>query len=386
MADEQGLYAIVRPNGNKWWRFDYTLNGRRNTMSFGVYPDVSLAQARALREQCRKKVAAGVDPVEAAKGEKALRERNAADTFARASEDYIQSLREKNRAASTIKKHEWLLQDLARPLAKMAIRDITAADILPLLKKIEARGNRDTAHTLRATLGSVFRFCVYNLRADNDPTFALRGALLPVEEQHHAAITDEKEFGGLLRAIDEFDGWPTLKVALQIMALCYPRPVELRHAEWGHFDFKEKVWTIPEHLAKMRRPHDIPLSSQALTIIQGLKPISGDSQYVFPSLRSLRKVISENGMNSALRRMGYMKEEHTSHGFRASASSILNQRKYGFHPDVIERSLAHIDKNQVRRAYNRHEYWDERVVMAQAWADICDALKLQKRRDNDDLI
>ncbi|MGP2491124.1 tyrosine-type recombinase/integrase [Mesorhizobium sp. PUT5] len=164
LSDEKSLYLLVQVNGSKPWCFDYKLNGRRNTMSFGSYPDVSLAQARERREQCCEKIAKGIDPVQATRQEKVERELVEADTFGRASEDHIQSLRDKNRAGATIKKHEWLLQDLARPLAKMGIRDITAADILPLLKKIEARGNRDTAHTLRATLGSVFRFCVYNLR------------------------------------------------------------------------------------------------------------------------------------------------------------------------------------------------------------------------------
>jgi integrase len=272
---------------------------------------------------------------------------------------------------------------MAAPLAAKPITEIKAGDILPVLKKVEARGNRESAHTLRATIGSVYRFAIANLLAEYDPTFALRGSLLPVEEGHQAAITDEKGFGGLLRSVDEFDGWITLRAALQIMAICYPRPIELRKAEWGHFDFEAKVWTIPAHLTKMRRPHDIPLSLQALAIIEALRPISGDSQYVFPAMRSMKNVISENGMNSALRRMGYTKEEHTSHGFRASASSILNRRK--FHPDVIERSLSHVEPNKIRRAYNRYEYWDERIDMAQKWADICDELKARKRR-NDDLV
>lgn len=163
-----------------------------------------------------------------------------------------------------------------------------------------------------------------------------------------------------------------------------PRPVELRLSEWSHFDLDEKVWHIPAHLTKMRREHDIPLSRQALAIVKRLRPVSGGGKYVFPSLRSDARVLSENAMNSALRRMGYEKDEQTAHGFRSSASSILNRRK--FHPDVIERSLAHVDPNKVRSAYDRYEYWDERVELAQAWADICDELKQTRRRNNDDLV
>jgi integrase len=383
MGDSDGLYVIVQPNGAKWWRFDYRIGGVRKTMSMGIYPDIALVEARSSRDQARKLVANEVDPVEQKRKEARAKVVARGNTFGKIADDYIDHLQALGRSERTITKNTWLLKTLAAPLAHKPITDIKAGDILPILKKIEAKGHRDTAHTLRATIGTVFRFAVNNLLAEYDPTFALRGALLPVEEEHHPAIIDEKRFGGLLRAVDDYDGWITLRAALQIMALCFPRPVELRKAEWSHFDLEANmpVWTIPEHLAKMRRPHDVPLPWQARDIINGLKPISGDSKYVFPSLRSMNRVISENGMNSALRRMGYTKHEHTSHGFRSSASSILNRRK--FHPDVIERALAHLEQNKVRRAYNRYEYWDERIELAQKWADICDELKARKRRSDD---
>lgn len=387
LTDGDGLYALVQPSGSIWWRFDYYRpTGGRNTMAFGTYPEVSLKQARDKRGGARQLVAAGIDPAEKAKIEAKLKQEIAADRFANLVDDYIDHLKALKRSEATIAKAEWLLRDLAAKLAVKPVREIIPADILPILLDLQAKGRLESAHRLRGILGKVYRFAIPNLRADNDPTWALRGALRPVQTKSYAAVVQERPYGALLRAIDDYDGWPTLKAALQIMALCYPRPGELRFAEWTHLDLDATipVWTIPAHIAKMRREHDIPLSQQALGILENLKRITGNQKYVFPALRGNDRVLSECGMNAALRRLGYTKDEHTPHGFRSSASTILNGRR--FDGDVIERSLAHLDENRVRRIYNRYEYWDERIALAQAWADICDGLKKRSDRRFDDLI
>lgn len=387
IADGGGLYVLIQPTGAVYWRYDYKMSDKRKTMALGIYPDVSLERAREKHKAARTLVADGTDPIERAKEEEATKAVAESNTFGKVALEYIDHLRALGRAEATITKNTWLLTDLAAQLGKKPITKIKAGDILPVLKKVEVRGNRDSAHTLRATIGSVFRFAISqpSMNLTHDPTWALRGSLLPVEEGNFAAITEERPFGGLLRAVDEYDSI-IMRSALQIMALCFPRPGELRKSEWSHFDLDGNmaVWTIPAHLAKMRREHDIPLSWQARDILKRLKLITGDGKYAFPSLRSRKKIISENGLNAALRRMGFTKLEHTAHGFRASASTILNGRK--FDHDVIERALAHLEPNKVRRAYNRYEYWDERIELAQKWADICDELKARKRRNHDDII
>jgi integrase len=239
-----------------------------------------------------------------------------------------------------------------------------------LLKKIERSGRRETARRLRATISAVFRLAIVTLRAETDPTSALKGALLRPQVQHRAAITDERRLGGLMRSIDEFDGWPTLRAAILFTALTCTRPGEVRGATRSEFDLAKATWRIPEERAKMRRPHEVPLSRQALAVLDEIWPLSDHATLVFPSIRSNRKPLSENAMNSALRRMGYTQEEMTSHGFRSTASTILNER--GFRPDVIEAVLGHQSENVVRRAYNRATYWPERVELMQKWADMLD--------------
>lgn len=384
LRDSDGLYVIIQPHGAKWWRFDYMRPDKsRNTMSLGTYPDVTLAEARTRRDKARSHLKEGFDPVQQSKAEEAERQKGRDNTFGAIADEYLSRLEKQGRSPNTLTKNDWYLKVLAADLADRPIREITAAEILKVVKKIEASGRIETAHRARSGISSVFRLAVSTLRADTDPTFALRGALLPKNSTPQAAITDEKKFGGLLRSVDEFDGWPTLRAALQIMALCFPRPLELRKAEWEHVDLEKGEWEIPAEIMKMRRPHAIPLSRQAIAIFKEVGKFSGDGRLVFPSIRNAEKLLSENAMNSALRRMGYLKEEHTSHGFRSSASTILNARR--FHPDVIERSLSHVDQNQTRRTYNRYEYWEERVDMMQAWADLCDEFKVG-RRDNADLI
>lgn len=375
LSDGGGLHLLVRPGGGKLWRFRYRFAGRENMLALGPYPAVSLATARDRRDEAKKLIAAGTDPAVKRKLDKvalAVANRN---TFGALVSEYISKLEENGSAKSTLDKNRWLLEDLAASLAKRPITAITPAEILMLLQRIEKTGRRETARRLRGTIGSVFRHAIVTLRATNDPTFALRGALLRPNVQHRAAITDERELGALMRSIDEYDGWPTLRAALQLVALTMTRPGDVRHMRRSEIVFPKAVWRIPAERMKMRRPHDVPLSTQALAILRDVWELSDRADLVLPSIRAASKPLSENAMNSALRRMGFAKDEMTAHGFRSAASTILNER--GCNPDVIEAALAHQDEDDVRRAYNRATYWPERVKLMQHWADLLDEFKRQ---------
>lgn len=291
----------------------------------------------------------------------------------------MEKLKKEGRADRTISKVKWLL-DFAYPtIGDKCIRDIDTASILAALRRVEVRGRYESARRLRSTIGTVFRYAIATARAEADPTIALRGALISPTVTPRAAITDPKALGGLLRAVDAFDGQPSTRAALKLMAMLFPRPGELRAAEWGEFDFESSVWIIPEARMKMRRPHRVPLSRQAVSVLTSLREISGGGSLLFPSVRSDSRPISDNTLNAALRRMGYGKEEATAHGFRATASTLLNECGK-WHPDAIERQLAHIENNDVRRAYARAEHWEERMKMMQWWADYLDELESKNAR------
>jgi len=276
-------------------------------------------------------------------------------------------------APSTISKTRWLLFDLARPIAKRPIADIIPAEILQVLKRVEKSGRRETARKLRGVIGGVFRHAIVTLRATSDPTVPLRGALLRPKVTHRPAITDERALGALMLSIDEYDGSPTIRAGLQLVALTMTRPGDVRFMRRDEINFDRAIWRIPAERMKMRRPHDVPLSRQATAILRDIWPLSDFGDLVLPSIVSVHRAISENGMNSVLRRMGYGKDEMVAHGFRATASTILNER--GVNPDVIEAALAHQDENAVRRAYNRATYWPERVRLMQSWADLLDEFR-----------
>ena len=373
LADGDGLYLLVQTSGSKLWQLRYRYLEKENILSFGKYPLVSLLDAREKRDDAKRLLIGGINPSTKRKEEKVAALTEARTTFGLIAEEYVARMRERDAAAATVTKAEWLLENLASPLARRPIKEITAAEILQLLQKIEKSGRRETARRLRGVLGSVFRLAIVTLRADTDPTLALRGALQPPKANGRAAITDERKFGQLLAAIDDYDGWPTLKAALQFLALTCVRPGEVRGATRDEFDLKKTVWHIPAERMKMRAPHDVPQSRQALRVLEEVWPLSEDGGLVFPSIRSNRRPLSENAMNAALRRMGYGKDEVTAHGFRVTASTILNARNYD--PDVIEAVLAHQDKNAIRRTYNRATYWKQRVTLMQEWGDLLDALK-----------
>jgi integrase len=378
VSDGGGLFLIVQPNGSKLWRLRYFFLGKERSLSMGAYPAVSLADARARREQAKRLIAAGTDPSVQKKLDRLAAENASRNTFGLVATEYISNLEANGAAPSTIKKNRWLLQELTTPLAKRPIAEITPAEILDLLKRIERSGRRETARRLRGHIGAVFRLAVVTLRATSDPTFALQGALLKPNTKPRAAITDEREFGGLLRAIDTFDGWPTIGAGLKFCALTFARPGEVRAAKRSEINFEKAVWRIPAERTKMRRPHDVPLSHQAIAVLWDIWPVSELSELIFPSTRSFQRPLSENAFNSALRRLGYTQDEMTAHGFRSSASTILNEN--GFNPDVIEAALGHQQENLIRRAYNRATYWPERVALMQKWADMLDHFRAQSAR------
>ncbi|SKA40322.1 Integrase, partial [Enhydrobacter aerosaccus] len=365
---------LVKPSGSRLWNQAYRFGGKQKKLSHGAYPSVSLATARLLRDEARKLLASGVDPGANKKAAKLTAVISVNNTFGRIAEEYLQRIEDEGAAESTVKKNRWMLVDLAGPdLGTRPIADITPAEILVLLQRIERSGRRETARRLRGLIGTVFRLGVSTLRAENDPTHLLRGALKAPKVQHRAAITDEKQLGALLAAIDAYDGWSTLRCALQFTALTFARPGEVRGATWAEIDLEGAIWRIDGARTKVRRPHDVPLSRQALDVLRDVKEIAPKSLLVFPAIRSNARPLSENAMNAALRRMGFTQDEMTAHGFRAAASSILNER--GFRPDVIEAALGHQDQNEIRRTYNRASYWSERIELMQAWANCLDQLK-----------
>jgi integrase len=373
LTDGNGLYLLVNPNGSKLWRLRYRFSDKQNMLSLGAFPEVSLASARMKRDEARKLLANGIDPSQQKKLDRIAAAVAAKNTFAAITEEYLAKLKDEGAAESTMNKNRWLLQELAAPLARRPIAEITPAEILEILKRIEKTGRRETARRLRGVIGTVFRSAIASLRATNDPTFALRGALLRPVVQHRAAITDEAKLGTLMVSIDEYDGWPTVRAALQLIALTMTRPSELRLMRRSEIIWPKATWRIPAERMKMRAPHDVPLSRQARMILRDIWSLSEGHELVLPSIRSPLKPLSENAMNSALRRMGYTKDEMCPHGFRSSASTILNER--GYDDDVIEAALAHQEEDEVRAAYNRARYLPQRIKLMQDWADLLDQFR-----------
>lgn len=374
LADGNGLHLLVQPNGRLMWRFRYRFAGKANMMSLGPFPVVSLKEARDQRDQIKKQIIAGINP--------SLRKKLdrisacSPNTFGAIADEYLANLKANEAAEITISKNRWLLEDLAAPIRNRPVNDIVPAELLDILRKIEASGRRDTAHRLRSVMGSVFRLAVATLRATNDPTYALRGALLKVKVKHRAAITDERELGRFLVALDGYEGWPILQSAFQFLILTMSRPGDVRHMKRKEVDFEKRLWRIPAERMKMRRAHDVPLSRQSLAILKTVWPLNENHDLVFPSLRAHKKPLSENAFNSVLRSMGYRQDQVTAHGFRATASTILNER--GYSPDVIEAALAHQDENEMRRIYNRALYLPERKRLMQDWADLLDDFRRQQ--------
>lgn len=373
VADFDGLFVLVKPSGSRLWQFKYRIGGKEKLLSIGPYPETSLAQARAKRDAARSMVANGVDPSEAKQEQKRRSQVQDRVTFAAQAREYLDKIRREGRADMTMRKLEWLLGMAIDDLGERPIADISAPEVLRCLRKVEARGTHETARRLRSTMGTVFRFAVASGIATTDPTYALRDALVRPKASPRAAIVEPVELGKLLRAIAGYNGQAVTKIALELLALLVPRPGELRQARWSEFDLAAAVWSVPAERMKMRRPHRVPLPDRALTLLKDLKALTGHTEFVLPSLVSVKRVMSENTLNTALRRMGYGAEEMTAHGFRASFSTLANESGL-WNPDAIERALAHVEANDVRRAYARGEHWEERVRMAAWWADKLEAL------------
>lgn len=373
ISDSGGLQLWVSPQGTKTWRFAFRFLGKQKDMVLGQYPVVGLSEARKRRDEAKTQLANGIDPSLQKRLDKLTKAISTATTFKAVAEEYLDKQAREGRADTTLAKNRWLLE-LAYPLlGTRPIAEIKAQEVLAVLKRLEARGTLETAKRVRANVGSVFRYAIATARAENDPTSALKGAIIAPKVTHRAAITDAIAFGGLLRAIEAFDGQPATKAALRLLPLVFTRPSELRLAQWSEFDLDKAIWIIPAKRTKMRREHQVPLARQALAILKDLHAITGQGALVFPGIRTAQRPISENTLNAAMRRMGYDKEEVTAHGFRATASTLLNESGK-FSPDSIERALAHQDPDAVRRAYARGAFWQERVTMAQWWADHLDTL------------
>lgn len=374
VSDFEGLYVLVKPSGSRLWQMKYRYFGKERLLSLGAYPAVSLAQARKLKDEARALLAKGIDPSEAKQEAKRAKREALGHTFLKIGEEFFEKQKKEGKSKATLDKTAYHLKLANAEFGRKPITEITAPMILRALRKQEAKGNHETAHRLRARIGSVFRYAVASGLAETDPTYALKDALVRPTRQHRSAITDPVALGNLMREIEGFAGQATTRIALRLLALTAQRPGEIRHASWVEFDFREKIWVIPANKMKMRRDHNVPLPDQALNLLNDLRMITGNGEFLFPSLRSWHRPMSENTLNAALRRMGYSGEEMTAHGFRASFSTLANESGL-WNPDAIEAALAHVDRNEVRRAYNRGLYWDERVKLANWWAGYLDELK-----------
>jgi len=369
LSDERGLFLLVMPTGSRLWRLKYRVNGREKLISLGAYPDVTLKRAREKRDAARRLIADGIDPSVQRKAERAA----LAQSFEGVAKEWLE-LQTKSLAPETISILTARLDSGLYPyIGSRPISAITAQEVLSALRRIESRGRHETAHRVRALAGRVFRYAVATGRAQHDVAADLIGALAPVKSKNFASVIDPVRVGELMRAIHGYSGHPVTALALKLAPLVFVRPGELRAAEWTEFDLVNAEWRIPGERMKMGDPHLVPLSRQALAILRELQPLARGGKYLFPSLRTRDRPMSDNTINAALRRMGYTSEEQTGHGFRSMASTLLNEQ--GFPPDVIELQLAHTERNKVRAAYNKAQRLPERRKMMQAWADYLDGLR-----------
>lgn len=381
IADEKGLYLLVTPAGGRLWKLKFRASGGvEKKLSLGSYPELSLRDARDRRDDARKQLANGVDPAEQKRRDQRAAKISAANTFKSVAEAFIAKNVREGLAENTIIKRRWYVRLLDKALGNRPIADIEPFDILEAVRPFEAAKNDEKAHRTLQFVGSVYRFAVANQLAASDPTRDLRGALTRRKPKHLAAILEPKKVGELLRAIDGYEGQglSITRIALRLSPLVFVRPGELRRAEWSEIDFEAAVWRIPAAKMKARIPHFVPLSIQAITLFKEAQALTGDWDYVFPSIRTPKNPMSENTVNAALRRLGFTGDEMTAHGFRSMASTLLNESGK-WSADAIERALAHQDKDSVRGAYHRGAHWQERVEMAQWWADYLDQLKAGER-------
>jgi integrase len=373
-ADGQGLYLHVKDAG-KYWRMSYRFDGKQKVLALGVYPAVSLAKARKRRDKARELLADGIDPSTAKREEKQAKAMASANTFEALAEQWLQATAANRAAITQDKVTTWLKKDICPFIGAMPISAIGPRDVLAVARKMEARQVFDSAKRIVQICGQVFRYAVAEGTAERDVTTDLRGALQHAEKKSHAAITDPKQAGDLMRSIFSYSGHIYTVAALKLSPLVFVRPGELRTAEWTEIDLDAAEWRIPGSKMKMKNDHIVPLSTQALEILRSMQPITGHGRYVFPSLRTGERPMSENTINAALRGMGYSAEVHTAHGFRAMARTIMDE-VLDQRVDLIEHQLAHAVKDANGRAYNRTAHLPARRLMMQTWADYLDKLRI----------
>ena len=372
LFDGGGLFLLVTPTGGKLWRLKYRFGGIEKLLAIGAYPQTSLAEARQKRDQASALMLNGVDPSDTKKAQKAAgaQETETFEVIAREWHTKFSASWAASHGDKIIRRLELYVFPW---LGDRPIKSITAPDLLTVLRRIEAKGTLETAHRTQQNCGQVFRYAVATGRAERDPSGDLRGAIPPASGKHMATITDPKEIAGLLRSIDDYRGSIVTRCALQLAPLFFVRPGELRQAEWSEFNLEAAEWRIPAEKMKAGVLHIVPLSRQALGVLREIHPLTGHGRYVFPSPRTDSRPMSSNAILSALRRMGYAKDEMSGHGFRSMASTLLNEQ--GWNRDAIERQLAHAERNSVRAAYNYAEFMPERKKMMQAWADYLEEIK-----------
>jgi integrase len=375
LADGQGLYLLITPQGSKLWRFKYRFGGKEKLLSLGAYPDVGLQAARQLRDDMRRLVASNIDPSADRKeqyAKAATAERQERSQFELIAREWFT----KYSPGWALSHSRTIIQRLERDvfpwLSARPITEIDERELLGILRRVEARGAVETAHRVSQVCGQIFNYAIALGVASRNPTTGLRGALPPVQVKHHAALTTPSDVAALVRAISTYQGSPVVQAALRFSFLTFQRPGEVRRAEWTEIDWEAALWRLPASKMKLRREHLVPLSRQALDLLRELQKTTGRWQWVFPGIGSKKRPISENTVRGALRRLGYENNEMTAHGFRTIASTLLNEQ--GWNRDVIERQLAHAERDEVRGAYNRAEWLDERRKMMQSWADYLDKL------------
>ncbi|WP_372916667.1 tyrosine-type recombinase/integrase [Sandarakinorhabdus sp.] len=377
MADGGGMFLLITPAGGKLWRLKYRIDGREKLLAIGAYPEIGLGEARRRREEARELIALGKDPSREKQREKVRSRIQAADTFTAISTEYCAKRRRdgnKGWALATATRSEYLLSLVCGSIGRLAIGEIEPADVLTAIRRIEGKGKLESARRSLQLASMVFRYAVATARLGSDPTRDLRGALAAPTVTHYGAITDAKRVGPLLRAIDGYEGQGLTRLAMQLAPHVYVRPGELRHADWGEIDLDGALWIIPAAKMKMGKAHHVPLSRQSVELFREVHTATGPAGYVFSSIRTRSRPMSENTINAGLRRLGYTGDEMTAHGFRAMASTLLNESGK-WHPDAIERALAHGDSDKVRAAYHRGAHWKERVEMAQWWSDYLDQMR-----------
>ena len=374
LADSGGMYLLIYPSGSKYWRYDYSYAAKRKTLALGVFPDISLADARKLHQQARGAIASGQDPGEVKKSNKLGRDLDHENSFETIGREWFENKMADKSDSYRVRSLRILEKDLYPSLGARPIKSISVPELLSVLRKIEARGAVDIAHRAKQTVGLIYKYAIASGRAENDPSRDLTGALKSHVKKHHAAMTDPTEVGNLMLSIDSFQGTPAVKSALQLSALLFQRPGEIRHMEWVEINWDDAQWEIPASKMKMKEPHIVPLSSQSVTVLQYMQSLKSISKFVFPSARGASRPLSENGVRTALRTMGYTNKQMTAHGFRAMARTILDEQ-LNYRPDFIEHQLAHAVRDPNGRAYNRTKYLPQRKEMMQKWADYLDELR-----------